>query len=173
MTSSNWNTIIWQQFGATIDMLGNAIEACPNENWSDNVWDDASDVSAYTEFWFIAFHTIFWLDLYLSGARRKGFSPPPPFLNGILPEEPYTKEQLLDYLQQCRRKCEQIFDTFTDEKANQPCEFPWGEAVSFAELQLYNMRHVQEHAAQLSLHIGGKVDAKKIGWVARASHTHS
>ena len=31
--------------------------------------------------------------------------------------------------------------------------FAWGE-VSFLELQLYSMRHVQEHAAQLSLYLG-------------------
>src|SRR5690242_15065334 len=29
-----------------------------------------------------------------------------------------------------------------------------GQAVSFLELQLYNMRHVQEHAAQLNLFLG-------------------
>jgi hypothetical protein len=33
------------------------------------------------------------------------------------------------------------------------CRFAWGE-VSFAELLLYNMRHVQEIAAQLSLFLG-------------------
>jgi hypothetical protein len=34
--------------------------------------------------------------------------------------------------------------------------FDWRE-VSFVELQLYSMRHVQEHAAQLSLMLGQKV----------------
>ena len=29
-----------------------------------------------------------------------------------------------------------------------------GRDVSYLELQLYNMRHVQEHAAQLSLFLG-------------------
>jgi hypothetical protein len=31
-----WKVIIWQQFGAAIDMLENAIEACP-----DNLWGTA------------------------------------------------------------------------------------------------------------------------------------
>jgi hypothetical protein len=33
------------------------------------------------------------------------------------------------------------------------CRFAWGE-LTFGELQLYNLRHVQEHAAQLSLFLG-------------------
>ena len=43
-----------------------------------------------------------------------------------------------------------------DEAAQRRCRFGWGE-VSFAELLLYNMRHVQEHASQLSLMLGQKV----------------
>ena len=41
----------------------------------------------------------------------------------------------------------------TVEQANRLCAFAWGE-VPFAELQLYNMRHVQEHAAQLHMFLG-------------------
>jgi hypothetical protein len=39
------------------------------------------------------------------------------------------------------------------EEAYRICRFPWGE-VPFAELMLYTMRHVQEHAAQLHLFPG-------------------
>ena len=37
--------------------------------------------------------------------------------------------------------------------------------MSIAELLLYNMRHVQEHAAQLSLMLGQRVGSAP-GWVA-------
>jgi hypothetical protein len=37
------------------------------------------------------------------------------------------------------------------------CQFPWGE-LPFAEVQLYNLRHVQEHAAQLHLFLRGTVE---------------
>jgi hypothetical protein len=161
-----WNTIIWQQFGAAIDMLDNALRACPDELWCDRLWDDPTDAAEYTEFWFIVYHTLFWLDLYLTGSRE-GFAPPDPFMAGSLPEKPYTKEQLQVYLEHCRRKCRKTFEALTDEKASQRCEFPWAEEVSYAELQLYNMRHVQEHAAQLSLHLGGKVGSAP-DWVVRA-----
>ena len=39
------------------------------------------------------------------------------------------------------------------EQANSLCRFPWGE-LPFAELQLYSLRHVQEHAAQLRMFLG-------------------
>ena len=28
-----WNASIWHQFGAAIDMLDNALRACPDELW--------------------------------------------------------------------------------------------------------------------------------------------
>ena len=86
-----------------------------------------------------------------------------------LPEKPYTKDELQAYLGHCRQKRRTTFDGLTDAKADQRCEFPWGEEVSFAELQLYSMRHVQEHAAQLSLHLGQKVGSAP-DWVPRVKN---
>lgn len=162
-----WKTVVWQQFGAAIDMLENALRTCPDQLWRESLWDDPTDAPEYTEFWFIVYHSLFWLDLYLSGSRREDFAPPPPFVAGSLPEKPYTKEQLQAYLDHCRQKCRATMEAMTDEKANQRCYFPWGEEVSFAELQLYNMRHVQEHAAQLSLLLG-RMTGSAPDWVPRA-----
>jgi len=160
-------TIMWQQFGAAINMLENALRACPDELWRDSIWVDLTDAPEYTEFWFILYHSLYWTDLYLSGSRREDFAPPAPFIRGKLPEKPYTRDALQAYLEHCRQKCRATFETLTDEKANQRCEFPWGEEVSFAELQLYSMRHVQQHASQLSLHLGQK-GVSAPDWVARA-----
>ena len=85
---------------------------------------------------------------------------------GSLPEKPYTKAELQAYLQHCRQKCQATIAALTDEKASQWCKFPWVE-LSFAELQLYNMRHVQEHASQLSLFLGQKVGSAP-DWVTQA-----
>jgi hypothetical protein len=54
----------------------------------------------------------------------------------------------------------------TDEPARRRCRFSWGE-VSFAELLLDNMRHIQEHAAQLNL-VLGQQSGWSPGWVASA-----
>ncbi len=88
-----------------------------------------------------------------------------------LPERPYTKEVLRTYLASMREKCYTTLVALTDEQARRPIEYPWakGQAVSFLELQLYNMRHVQEHAAQLSLFLGQHgIPGADLDWVARA-----
>jgi hypothetical protein len=164
-----WNTIIWQQFGAAIDMLENALQACPDELWRERVWDDTEEVQ-YGEFWFVVYHTLVWLDRYISGAP-KDFIPPAPFIKCRLPEEPYTREALQAYLDQIRQKSQATLEGLTDEKATQICKFPWegGMEISFAELQLYNMRHIQEHASQLSLHLGHKAGFAP-DWVPKAGH---
>jgi hypothetical protein len=92
------------------------------------------------------------LDLFLTG-QREGFAPPPPFIRGALPEKPYPKEQVRAYLTDCRARCQATLSALTPEKAAQRCIFSWME-LSFWELQLYSMRHVQEHAAELNLMLG-------------------
>jgi hypothetical protein len=64
----------------------------------------------------------------------------------VLPRT-YTREELLSYLQYCRRKYRETIGALSFEQAYRLRLFPWGE-LPFAELLLYNMRHVQEYAAQ-------------------------
>jgi len=167
-----WRVIIWQQFGAAIDDLDNALRACPDDLWRARLWQNPSEEKFFLpEYWYIVYHALFWLDLYLTGAEE-GFIPPAPFAlieqdeDGPLPERTYTKDELQTYLNDCRRKCQATIESLTDEAAQRHCAFGWGE-VSFAELLLYNMRHVQEHAAQLSLRLGQKVGSAP-GWVGKA-----
>ena len=162
-----WNDIIWQQFGAAIDMLGHAVNVCPDEQWRDAVWDEPTDDPSYTEFWFIAYHALAWLDRFLSADAPQSFELPAPFVAGKLPDQPYSKADLQTYLAHCRQKCHTTLADLTVEKARQPCQFPWGEEVSYAELQLYSLRHVQEHASQLSLHLG-KTGTTALDWIAQA-----
>jgi hypothetical protein len=155
--------IIWSQFGAAIDMLENAMLACP-----ENVWGDRT---RNPEFWYITFHTLFYLDCYLSYSD-KGFTPPAPFTldeldpAGILPERVYTKEELLGYLEHGRKKCRETIAALSEEKANQRCGFDWLD-ISVGELLLYNMRHVQHHAAQLNLILRQTIDSAP-RWIRKA-----
>ena len=161
---TTWREAVWRQFGAAIDTLENALLACPDELWSDR--------SQRLEFWYVVYHTLFWLDLYLSGSVE-GFAPPAPFTldeldpAGLLPERPYTKDELQTYLDHGRHKCRASIEALTDEKARQRCKFLWGE-ISYAELLLYNMRYVQEHAAQLNLILGQKIGSAS-DWVTQAT----
>lgn len=160
---STWKAIVRPQFGAAIDMLENAMRACPEELWSDR--------SRRPEFWYVAYHTLFFLDLYLSGSLA-GFAPPAPFNldeldpAGLLPDRPYTKDELQTYLDHGRRKCRATLEALDDETAHRRCGFDWLD-VSFAELLLYNMRHVQHHAAQLNLILRQTVDSAP-PWVKRS-----
>lgn len=165
-----WKTILWQQFGAAIDMLDHALRACPDKLWLEQVWDQPSEQPGYSQYWYLVYHNLFWLDLYLSGAVE-GFTPPPPFTLSELdptgfPDRSYSREELQAYLEHCRQKCQATIEALTDETAQNRCRFGWGE-VSFAELLLYNMRHVQEHASQLSMFLGQRIDSPP-GWVTRA-----
>ena len=67
---------LWQQFGATIDMLKNAMTACPDEQWHGLLWSVTEDDLSpdFAAFWYLSYHTLFWLDLYLTGTVE-GFAP--------------------------------------------------------------------------------------------------
>jgi hypothetical protein len=158
---SNLKTSIWKQFGAAIDSLEDTIQACPDEFWQASLWLTPRVKSEFSQFWYVAYHSLFWLDLYLTGTEE-GYLPPPSFLLieqydlGPLPERVYTKAELLAFLSDCRRRCYETIDKLTDEMAARHCVFGWGEC-SFLELLLYSMRHVHGHASQLSMLLGQNI----------------
>jgi hypothetical protein len=124
------------------------------------MWKDPAAQPEFSAFWYVAYHTLFWLDFYLSGSAD-GFMPPAPGdlneldASGVLPEHLFTRDELLTYLGYCRQKCWETIEGLTDEKAQQMCYFTWAkDGISFVELQMDNMRHVQEHGAQLNMFLG-------------------
>jgi hypothetical protein len=142
---------LWMQFGATIDMLENAVALCP-----EHFWDTG------TQFWYSAYHTIFYLDYYLS-SEPDDFMPPTPFTlsefdpDGEMPNRVYTKAELLDYLEFTRKKCFELIDGLTAENAAKRFVNPYRDYSMF-EMILYNMRHVQHHAGQLNLLLRQNID---------------
>lgn len=152
--------ILWHQFGASIDMLENAMKACPNVLWGDR--------TQKPEFWYLVYHTLFWLDFYLSDSPDN-FSPLKPFTlseldpEGLLPERVYTKKEFLIFLERGRKKCRQTIENLTEEKVKK--HYVFGSVdMSFGELRLYNMRHVQHGVGQLNLILRQKTDSAP-GWV--------
>ena len=167
-------TALWRQFGAAIEMLENALLACPSTLWNRLLWSDP-EAPAYPTFWSLTHHTLFWLDLYLTGSLEE-FAPPTPFTLDefgparVLPERLYSRDELHAYLVHLRKKCQATIAGLSDEQAHQQVAFPWtgGKPMSFFELLLYNMRHVQEHAAQLNLFLGQNAIDGASDWVPRA-----
>jgi hypothetical protein len=139
--------ILWQQFGAAIQMLENAIHDCPEEVWSDQTREP--------QFWYLVYHTLFFLDFGLSESPN-GFAPPAPFgfeefdPAGVLPDRVYTKAELQTYLEHCRQKTRAAILGLTDEKARTRFQY-FSRNLSILELMLQNVRHVQHHTAQLNL----------------------
>jgi hypothetical protein len=146
MVDAEWKRIMWGQLGATMDMLENAILACPDE-----VWRDGEPQRAV---WYLTYHTLFFLDLYTFGSVE-GFAPPPPFTMdemdpaGVYPERVYDRDELGAYLAACRERCRAAIAALTEESAARRCEFSWCES-SYAELIFRNLRHVQHHTAQIN-----------------------
>jgi hypothetical protein len=139
--------IIWSQFASAMGMLGNAIDKCPDSLWADESRDP--------QYWYLAFHALFFLDLYLCDSAE-GFLPPAPFTlsemdpSGRMPDRVYTKAELLDYLNHSEKKCRRLLGNLTDRQVEGECQFGW-LSLSRGELLLYNMRHVQHHCAQMNL----------------------
>ena len=154
--------IIWSQFGASIKMMENAIKACPDELWGDRTQNP--------EYWYLVYHTLFWMNFYLTDSPDD-FTPLTPFTlseldpEGLLPERVYTRTELLTYLEHGRNKFKNIIEKLTDETANKHYKYGSVE-MSFGELLLYNMRHVQHGTAQLNLILRQKTDSAP-GWVKR------
>ena len=152
---------LWAQFSASIQMLENAIRSCPDRLWS---------AQREPPFWYLAYHTLFYLDLYLSPSTN-GFVPPEPFTlaeldpSGLMPDRVYSRKVLLDYLEHGRAKARTRVDALSADTAGAICDYGWIELTAFEAL-LYNMRHVQHHTAQLNL-ILRQLDEAVPGWVAR------
>lgn len=179
-TENTLGSALWAQFGAAVEMLKNALVSCPTTLWTVRLWDvppESGFPPEFAAFWYIGFHTLVWFDLYLSGLPEESFAPPAPFAQGeidspeSLPEQPYTQQMLHDYLVSLRRKCFTQFLNLSDQQMFRPVEYGWtgGQSISYLELQFYNLRHLQEHTAQLSLFLGQRATSgDKLLWVARA-----
>src|SRR5262252_600639 len=143
-----WRTVLWRQFGAAIDMLENALLACPASLWQERLWSSSPPPefpSQFAEFWYVTFHALVWLNLYLSGVPEEEFAPPAPFAQGVLdsrealPERPSPREELRAYLASTRQKSRSTLDARTDEQARQPVEYPMaeGQPIILLEFRLY------------------------------------
>ena len=161
---------LWKQFGASIDMLKNAILLAPGEYWDTN-----------HKLFYNAYHCLVFLDYYLTFPAAKNFSPPLPFtitasdkiptgcIDDLVPDKIYSKQELLDYLHANREKCHQLIAGLTAEKLSERWieQEEGGRNYAMLELLLYNMRHVQHHAAQLNMLLRQGINNAP-RWVSRA-----
>jgi hypothetical protein len=86
-------------------------------------------------------------------------------IDEVMPERPYTKEELLKYVSHCREKARKLIAGFDDAGISAKWKNQYREYSMF-EMQLYNMRHVQHHTGQLN-HFLGKIDHSLPVWVSQ------
>lgn len=162
--------IVWNQFGASIDMLINVISNCPNNYFERN-----------PRFYYIAFHSTIFLDYYttfppsnfspmLSFTKEEPEERPKEAIDDLIPDKIYSKQEITDYLKQIREKCRQLIDSLTEENLN--VRFKEGDEPNdmdypILEILLYNLRHTQHHTAQLNMLIRQDLD-KHMEWSFRA-----
>ena len=154
------NNTLYLQFGAAVEMLSNAIQACPTNEWDTQ-----------EQFWYKAYHTLFYTDYYLSEAPDD-FMPPHPFSlsemdpSGKMPERVYTQNELLFYADFCKQKAKHLI-TGLNENTMQMRFVNANRNYSRLEIILYNMRHIQHHTGQLNMQLRqANIDAPK--WVSQA-----
>jgi hypothetical protein len=158
--------ILWNQFGASIDMLINVISNCPDDYFLTN-----------RRFYYIAFHSTIFLDYYLT-IPPSDFSPLLPFtqkepedrpkeaIDDLIPDKLYSNKEIVEYLKQSREKCKQLIYALTEEKLNE--RFKEGDKPNdmdypILEILLYNLRHTQHHTAQLNMLLRHDID-KHMEW---------
>ncbi len=137
--------IVTAQFEAALCMLRNCIQACPPEHWESKV--------ANGTFRWVAYHTLFWLDLYLSPGDEDDFELRDLHRRGgderVEAAAGLSREETLEYVEICRRKLLETLAAETAESLQARCGISMRK-FSRGELHLYNFRHVQHHAGQLS-----------------------
>ncbi len=135
------------QLAAAIQAMENSITAATPAVWGDRIGPH--------EFWYLAYHTIFWLDCY-STDDVEGYVPPAPFTvaemdpAGLYPERVYTKDELLGFLVRARATALDAVTAMDEASAAKPWTFGRYSLASFERFLLV-MRHVQHHTAQLQL----------------------
>lgn len=150
--------LLVNQYEAALSMLKACVDRCPDTAWNAPV--------ANYRFSQVVFHTLYFTDLYLGREDEASFRGQPFHLRlaplfADLPAnlEPfevpaprsYDRPPLLTYLEFCRRKVIEIMATETEETLSALEGF--GRDFSRAELHVYNIRHINHHAAQLGLRL--------------------
>jgi hypothetical protein len=169
------NDAVWQQYGGAIDMLDNALAACPDELWTEPVWE----VSAASEWptdasalWSVAAHTVRWLERNLAAVPEDEFASLE-CAEALTPSDraPIGKSAIRACLATVRERCRDTLTNLRDEELYRPVTYDWisPAPITYLELQIYNLRHLQEHTAALNLFLGQHgIPDETLDWVPRA-----
>jgi hypothetical protein len=176
---------VLREFESAIDRLEQALRDCPAEHWESSVWvvrrsdpwmwpregvgdgRTEADIQVFSAFWLIAYHCLFFLDLYCWD-QTGSFATPPEFADGPedqgidehgaarFPNVGYSREQLLGYADFCRARVRRTLANLTDsQRATKLRRGHPHAGKTFEQLLQVNLAHVREHGEQLSSFVAG------------------
>jgi hypothetical protein len=153
--------ILKGQFEAALCMLNECVQKCPQEHWEGKIANES--------FRQVVYHTLFFVDLYLS-ASETAFQLRDCHRRGgdervdTAPSTGLSKDETLAYLALCRQK---LLDTLACETAESLQGASGFSRLPFSrgEVHLYNLRHVQHHTGQLSAYLRRIVVDGERWWV--------
>lgn len=152
--------VVKSQVRAALEMLRQAVVACP-----DTLWHNAAFKN---QFWHIAYHTLFYAHIYLhpslesfvpwDGHRHEARS-----LEGAEAAAGgplYSRAEILDYHRLILAQVDGLVDSLDLEGPSGFYWLPFGKL----ELQFYAIRHIQQHTGELCERLGGTGDVE-VDWV--------
>lgn len=160
--------LLISQYHAALSTLGHAVVRCPEKLWN-------APIVRYPLSQ-VAFHTLIFADLYLGCEDELAFRRQPFHLahaeffgdyEQLEDREPvcvYERPAILKYLEFVRDKATSVLAAETAATLAGPTGLPRRD-FSRAELHVYNIRHIQHHAAQLimRLRLDSEIDIPWIG----------
>ncbi len=169
--------VLKSQYHATLAMLRETIEGCPDELWFSKEYTNS--------FWQIAYHSLFFAHLYMqpneaafrpwehhqSDVQNPDGIPGPPDPNSALPliPRPYTRAEVLAYWSVCEQMVDRAVDAL--DLRSPDSGFSWYK-VSKLEHQIINIRHIEHHMAQLADRLRSSAGTG-VKWVGAASGADS
>lgn len=143
------------QYFAALEMMRQLVTQCPPD-----LWDRASDRNA---FWQLAYHALFYTHFYLHPGEN-AFQPwlkhRPAIHRMESRENPYSQADLLEFIDVCQGEVVRQLSALDPEADS---GFDWLPFDKF-ELQIYNLRHLQQHVGELSERLGCERQIE-IDWV--------
>jgi hypothetical protein len=159
---------ISEQYGAAFQMMENIIINCDTELWADTERDVIISQAIY--------HVLYYMDYYLARDKEEreqfkaklGEDLMGERTDGLEWDKVYSKEELLEYFMDIRKKADKRIATLTIDELTDTSVFEWHGSSILSSL-LYNLRHIMLHvgALHVRLHLASTTK-EPLKWVSHA-----
>lgn len=159
--------VVISQYYATLAMLEECVVKCPDNLWTS---DDAGNPVFQ-----IAYHALFYTHLYVQPTQadftpwekhaefHSGFGSPS-YPGGPAPEAvaPYTKDDMLEYLEICRSEISSIVPILDFEGESGFHWLPFDKL----ETQFYSIRHTMLHVGEMAERLSAS-SGVEVDWIGK------